>query len=241
MKNFSLVPFALALVACSSGGSNVDLGDNETAKTGQSLSDYEGTWDGYVEAYQFESGSDRLRVALDQNGHGAIQFGDAPPIPPFSNPDLGYPPGTPINFLEYSAEVPEEGFDYPLYDASVTQGRIKFTVWGTDIAADFCAAQTHILPSLAYPSGYTCSLVGDSWAMDDEDTCRGSFPGAGPVDCGQVQTCQKACICSATSCTTLRRPERALVFDGVLRDSGHSLEGTLVAPNERLTVRVTRQ
>ncbi len=241
MNNFRLIPLVLALVACSSAGGNVDLGDNDTAKTGQSLSDYEGIWDGYVEAYRFDSGSDRLRVALDRNGHGSIQFGDAPPIPPFSNPDVGYPPGVPFNFIGYSAAIPHEGFDYPLYDANVTQGRIKFTAWGTDIVADFCAAQIHIVPSLARPTGYTCSLTGDGWAMGDEDTCSNPRT-AEPIDCGQIQTCFKSCNCSETSCTTVRHPGSELVFDGVLRDRGHSLDGTLVLLDaQRVTVRLTRQ
>ena len=58
------------------------------------------TWTGYVEGYQFPSGSNAIRLAfaIDSYGQvaGMVFFGDGPPPPPATDPNVGYPP---VSFL----------------------------------------------------------------------------------------------------------------------------------------------
>ncbi|MEN9581096.1 MAG: hypothetical protein RJA70_4105, partial [Pseudomonadota bacterium] len=129
----------IVLASCSSGSVEpVNLGDDQVDSVELSLSSFEGSWDGYVEAYQFPSGSDRLRIVLDASGHGGIELGEAPPIPPFRDPTKRYPEGVGM----YSEELAFEGFAYPALEAEVIDGRIKLSSELNALYKDFCAAQT---------------------------------------------------------------------------------------------------
>jgi hypothetical protein len=232
----AITPFILALAACSSDASKVDLGDDNRGTVAQSLAAYEGTWDGYAEARTFESGSDRVRITLDAEGNGTIELGDAPAIPPFTDPDSGYPtawhaPGASVSVRDYVE--PHEGFLYPVLEAAVTSGRLKFGFWTTDLVKDWCEAQAPTLLA-STPPGYSCG---------ESAECAPGNPSA----CGQYDTCMSACSCDATSCSSLRDASYKLQLDGALTGDGDTFEGTLLLPGldllndfERVTVRLTR-
>lgn len=251
MKSISIVPLLLlALAACSGDRDNVNLGDDNLGSAAQTLEDYAGVWDGYVEAFQFDSGSDRLRLTLDAQGNGALEFGDQPAIAPFSNPAIGYPeeePFTDPSFIPRYTD-PHEGFAYPVHEAAVTDGRVKLIAWGTDIVSNFCAAQAP-LDSLETPLRYNCSPVGGGIGANATGQCLDSRVGSSTFgmsfDCGVALTCAFGCVCDATSCSAPRRENEELTVDGALKADGNELVGTLLLgpadDKTRVTVRLTKQ
>jgi hypothetical protein len=246
MKLINFVPLALVLTACSTDSGNVDLGDDKVGSSAQTLQDYEGDWDGYAEAYEFPSGSDRLRISLDANGNGTIQFGEAPALAPFTNPNIGYPESDPFDTIGYSPDynAPREGFDYPVHEAGVADGRLRFSARGSDIVRDFCEAQTEIHETGNTPTSYTCSPSGGSYGEGDEgcaDVRVGSSTEGMIFDCGLIKTCFHGCVCDATSCSSRQDPGTEIELDGALTPDDSALVGTLVIPSARITVRLTRQ
>ena len=90
----SLLPHC-ALVLCAGSifgcaGEPAEIGDGPIQVDKSEFRSYAASWDGYVEAYAFESGSDRVRVVLDESGDGWLQVGEGELVPP-TNPDVGYP------------------------------------------------------------------------------------------------------------------------------------------------------
>jgi hypothetical protein len=136
---FVLGALALTPLACSNE-STVDIGGN----TGSKLSDYAASWDGYAEAFQFESGSDRIRIVLDANGQGTLEVGDGPMLPP-PDPDVGWPPGVTLDGLVQNQAVLKVGFRYPIQQARVEANRIQLTVTPAELYRPWCQAQTPIL------------------------------------------------------------------------------------------------
>jgi hypothetical protein len=232
-----LASCVMALNACASN-KPVDLGDDKTGTTAQGLAAYEGDWDGYVEAYKFESGSDRVRITLDAEGHGTIEVGDAPEIPPFTDPNVGYPPTDPGDpYVDSKLYIlPHEGYGYPVGDAAVRRGRISFTFWGTDLQKDWCEAQTSYVVGGGSDPFYSCLPGGVATGSDD--MCVDSL--GNPIDCGFVSTCVEACSCDAAGCTSARRdPQYELQVDAALDADGKTLVGTLLLPDVR-TIRLQR-
>jgi len=221
--------------ACASS-KPVDLGDDKTGATAQGLAAYEGAWDGYVEAYKFPSGSDRLRITLDAEGQGTIEVGDAPAIAPFTDPNVAYPATDPPSL---DAEIsPHEGYGYPVTGAAVHSGRISFTFWTTDLQKPWCEAQT----SYAFDAGgseteYSC-LEGGGWSPTQDGICVDI--GGTPLDCGFASECFNLCVCDASGCTSRRTfYQSELQVDGKLDDDGQTLVGTLLLPDSR-TIRLQR-
>lgn len=245
----AIVPLALALAACSSGEGKVDLGDDATGSTAQGLAAYEGSWDGYAEAREFDGGSDRVRITLDAEGQGTIQFGDAPTMPAFTDPDVGYPTDWQFDSAHYTDRahmLAHEGFGYPVHDAVVSSGRLSFGFWGTDLAKDWCEAHEP-LPDYSQPVGYTCTPAG--YGENDGVCYSGITPETqAEVECGLMRTCLNACECDANSCTSERREGEKMQLDGALTADGDSLVGTLLlvpanegySATERVTVRLSR-
>jgi hypothetical protein len=241
---FALVSLALVLAACGGGDPKVDLGDDNSMSVAQGLAAYQGAWDGYAEAYKFESGSDRVRITLDATGQGTIELGDSPAISPFTDPSVGYPTSWPFDsetYQIYSHSVPHEGFGYPVADAAVTSGRLSFIFWGTDLVKDWCEAHE---PTPGSTCGASRSYGQNGTVCTDE---------AGePIDCGLLKTCAHACTCDEDSCTSRRDEWERMELDGALTADGDELVGTLVVvpashgftgslePQDRVTVRLTR-
>jgi hypothetical protein len=234
-------------LACSDGG-NVDIGTN----TGANLSDYAASWDGHAEAYTFPgTTSDRVRLTLDANGHGHLQFGDAQLLPPATDPNVGYPPGADLTFapLVSGSEV-RDGFEYPVYGVRVETNRVRFGVWSRDLYAGWCSLQTM---TYAIDGGgvYTClppspggtieGGTGMECALLDASRTPEAF------DCLKLALCETVgvCTCSATGCAPEPAPADdtlfPVTFDGALDPGGTTLVGTLVLNVDRVTVRLQRQ
>jgi hypothetical protein len=262
MKRNSLnsITILLGLVAPAvgcSGGGNVNIG--ETQSVGSKLSDYAATWDGYAEAYTFQpSGSDQVHLVLDGSGSGTLHVGDETPLPPPTDPSVGYPPGV-SQGLKYPLW---DNFLYPVHGARVQTDRIQVGINPNDIESAWCALQTPIpdvetntngkgadattttttfygcLPNLGTQSGTTdCALI----AMDGTKT---------PVDCDKLYLCNdiRACNCTADSCSSNWQPagdagpdQYPDELDAALDASGKTLTGTLTLGDVRVTVHLTRQ
>jgi hypothetical protein len=65
---------------------SVNMGDGEIGYDKSSLASYAATWEGYVEAYTFPSGSDKVRVVLDRDGNGHLEVGEGNMAPPATDP-----------------------------------------------------------------------------------------------------------------------------------------------------------
>lgn len=219
--------------ACSGGGS-VDIGEG----TGQALADYAASWDGYAEAYTFSpSGSDRVRLVLDESGQGTMQFGDGPLLPPPADPDVGYPPGDGAAFSGPAGPRPvlREGFLYPVHETMVADKRLRLSVRVSDLYEAWCALQTPV--PLGQDAFGCLPNDGFSWTAD---SC---MVGSMPVDCGKLSLClagSGVCSCTATSCDAQPGPDTP--FDAAFESAGAELVGTLIMPDSgaRVTIRLNR-
>jgi len=167
----AVVGGAFGLLGCSGGG-QANLGDGQVGVTGEKLSDYAGKWDGYVEAFDFGNGSDRLRVELDAQGHGVLRVGNSPDAPVPAEPVLRYPD------LDYqiTAEL-QPALQYPILDGEATAGRITFSVDPNAPYANYCPLFTPVDVSTtgAWPP-WSCSM---DWSS----------------------TCCQHCVCDSTACS----------------------------------------
>lgn len=241
----------LMLVGCSEG--TVDIGKDRNSTTfGEKLSDYDGAWDGYAEAFVFPltNESDRLRIVIDAAGQGTLQIGEgSASVPPVE----ATPPPGPWTRWEESAWTMAPGFAYPLHDLRVDERRLRFTINGSDLFAPWCQAQ---IPTYYEAFGnYACgplSVGSDMFAPVDECfTPATTFPeDREPIECGRAMLCcndrAAACVCTATSCAPASRPELLITADLSLTGEGDDMVGTVVIGNvdpqatERVTVRLSR-
>lgn len=137
----------LGLPACSSGG-DVNLGEDNPVALGEKLTDYSGRWQGYAEAYEFLSGSDRVLLRINDDGQGYAMFGEGTAPAPATNPDIAYPEG--LTLMELVTTVLGHflgGVRYPLHDVIVEQRRIRFRVSSNDLWDDWCGLQEPVLLS----------------------------------------------------------------------------------------------
>ena len=247
LKNsFWLAQVAIATLACSSDP--VDIGD--TGKTGDELSDYAASWEGYAEAYEFDSASDALRIVLDENGNGTFEVGDAPALPPPSDPEVGYPPaGTSSQTNPQPADGLFSGFAYTVLGATVEERRLRFSVYPYEIYREWCELQTPVLDeanSTPERSFYEC--VPNTQQTYRAGQCTFVNPDTGedePIDCGKLGLCSTggACYCTANDCSIpdVSEYRGAIVeVDAALEEDGDELEGTLTVDGN-VTIRLTRR
>jgi len=224
MMRRTLLTVALTVWTCAacSGEPPVDIGDHVT---GSQLSDYAGMWDGYAEAVSFSpSTSDRLRLTIDDNGQGTIEFGDEPLLPPPTDPQVTYPadfasryPGGVLD-TEYRVT---SGFRYPIRALQVVSDHLKLGVLPKDPFSAWCSLQT----SIAIPNGdsvsYSCST--------QVDLCANGFI---------------PCTCSASGCavvppTSSDQPGRyAVQIAAALNERGSELTGTLLISESTREARI---
>lgn len=234
----------LGAAGCSSD-SEVDIGD---ARTGERLTDYAATWEGYAEAYAFSDGSDKVRLELDSQGRGTLQVGDSPLVA--LDAEAGSkPPG-------FSQRSVGAGPQYPI-EANVQEKRLRFQANPEDGFRDWCEAQPPVLYAAEHPGAYSCSpRVSLQGLADTSEICE--VIGSGEtVYCLAPATCWFVCECTEHRCTSEGDPvEKAwkleafglltgsspqTLFDGVLTDGGETLEGTLVMMDQPITLRLQRQ
>lgn len=238
-RYWSLLTITLAL-GCSSSPEN--LGDGELDVDKSQLGSYAATWDGYIEAYSFQSGTDRVHVTLDANGHGSFQVGDGPLLPPPTDPSVGYPQAlrdaTDVGGLGDHTSGIYDGIAYPVENTRIESERLRFTFEPHSAFTEWCELQTSTLDPGATPAFYSCAPSG--WGYKGA-SCTVSVPGnfEEPFDCGKLNICNFGCSCDATSCTS-RTPYDALELDAALDDSGHNLVGTLLTAEGARTLRLKR-
>lgn len=178
-----------------------------------------GTWKGYVESYQFASGSDAiLLVITDEAPHGYIVFGQGTAPPVATDPEVGYPP------LVETSMLPYEGFEYTLRAGDVTGDRVRFEVSSTELWKDWCALQSPIQSS----SGYNCIPSGIFDVSQKPSSCAWHDPESGQwvaIDCAKLHLCMfGVCQCTANACQA--KPENDISFD--LDHEGNALDGSVV-------------
>jgi hypothetical protein len=254
-RPLSLITTLAVLSFGCAGAKPVDIGENTPAKTGESLSDYAATWDGFLEDWTFASGSDRIRLTLDKDGNGTLEAGD----------DVDY--GTPqadVLYAQptyYAQERPfrtlYEGFKYTVLAANVADKRLQLGVDGYEIFSSWCPLETSYLEEpppppdphnpiffqmpMNPPGTYVCNDGTIDGTIDANSatfarpggTCNLDHPDGSQttVDCGQEIYCAFAgapCTCTESGCSVVPESsgfENAL--DGAL-DNSNTFTGTLV-------------
>jgi len=227
-----------ALCACSDSGEK-SLGTDNPADTTLSLEDFAATWEGYIEAYSPPYGSDRIRIVLDEEGQGTVQFGDGDVLPPPTDENVGYPPA---DVRERAGEVFER-IAYPVYESQLEDTRLRLKIDALYPFKDWCALQTPILDEVN--DVYRCvPSVPLTNPNDPEQGCYyspGGDPESGervPIDCAKIDLCIGMCMCTQSGCA-ITEPN-PMKIDGALSDDGNTLEGTIVLLSN-YTIRLTRQ
>lgn len=225
-----------SLLGCASS-ERVNIGD--TAVLGARLSDYAGQWSGYAEAYTWNDGTDSVRVALDGNGQGVLEVGDAIQLPA-PDPNQNFPGGEGDDVKRTPLPV-VSGFSFPIYDATVETQRIRLRARGSDVYQEWCELQT---PQAITGEQGTYNCIGTRAFIQGDTASDGSlFCSYGqartPIDCGKL-ACAYLCDCSQTTCQAADQTKN-LRLDGALAHDGNELVGTLVVDSDRITVRLTRQ
>jgi hypothetical protein len=249
-----LLPLTVAPGACSTDAP-VDIG-HDVAK----LSDYAANWDGYAEAATFpKGGSDRVRLRLDDTGEGTLEIGDAPRVPVPTQAEGGYLLDDVDNKGAGGAGGASgafrDGFQYPVHQARVEAGRIRFGIDPLDLYGAWCKFVSPVVNETA-PSGYACGASGGSRSLDKSpnecefQTASGdpTQPNRIPVDCGIYDLCvgPGVCTCTSTACGPHVIPTDGtsldaypIVVDAAIDATGTSLTGTLAMKSGETTERIT--
>ena len=225
-------------LGCSSSP-NVDLGDGEVGERGDLLSDYAAEWTGYAEAYTFPDETDVVRLTLDENGEGFLEFGDSSPVAPLDTEapeSVDYYDGT--------------GYAYPVA-ATVEQGRLRLTVDADEPYRAWCEAQPPIeLLDVDNNAGggtyYACSPPGGRVPQGDGMCLYISKWDVAETtpdlwNCNALDVCESRCACDANGCTLDGSSRMAI--DAAFEDE-NSLTGTwrvgLGNGERRVTIRLTK-
>jgi hypothetical protein len=236
------VLFAMSALGCGGGG-DVNIGDDgrePTGSLGESLSDYGGSWEGYIEGYMFPDGSDRVRLNLDTQGNGTLVMGnDADPLPA-PDPDAG-PPGWDNGSMTISP-VMLLGYPFEVASATLQSKRIKLATSEPTQYQEWCSLQTPVLDEFnTEEPSYSCVRNVGYTSLEGE-TCHAQDTNE-PVPCAKL-LCQQMCSCTATACSWIG-PRSAPGLDAALGSDGETLVGTLVTnlpgASGSVTVRLERQ
>ncbi|MBN1611900.1 MAG: hypothetical protein JW940_35040 [Polyangiaceae bacterium] len=232
-----LVAASAALCACSD--SEKSLGTDDPVDTTLSLEDFAANWDGYIEAYSLPSGSDRIRVVLDEQGQGTVLFGDGDALAPPTDPDAAYPPSA------AGDEYAKPGFDrvyeriaYPVHGTQLDDTRLRLEIHSYDAVSDWCALQTPFYD--AQNDMYFC-VPNTGGGYEEGTGCFYNGPNGEhiAVSCAKEDLCWGPCTCTQASCSVTQGT--VVKLDGALSDDGTKLEGTIVLNNSPYTIRLTRQ
>lgn len=232
------------MIGCSSSG-NANIGDGELTVDRSALSSYAAEWTGYIEAYTFMSGSDRVRVTLDEQGNGWLQVGAGDVLPPPTDPNIGWPPvltnldpGT----RSLDPDKPLDGIRYPIQGARVESERIRFTIDPFDAFTTWCEMQTPLLHANEVPAGYGCTSAAVLGLAQGTNQCTtGNDNDGNPiiVDCAKAALCFiSVCACDQTACTS--GTGQTVSLDAALDDDGGSLVGSILMPGETEGTRTIR-
>jgi hypothetical protein len=163
------------------------------------------SWTGYVENYQFPSGSDVIKLAYtyDSAGQvtGSVVFGDGVPPAPATDPNVGYPPGLGMEPFSYA---PTEGFSFSIPSGTLASNRLRFGIEVFELWDGWCKLQ----PAPSDDS----NLCVPSWSGGyNAGACYMTSP-AGKyvtIDCGKFSLCfmNRVCTCSPVGCIVPPGPD----------------------------------
>ncbi len=205
-------------------------------------------WSGYVENYQFDSGSDALTVTLSAMSStavtGHVKFG-AGLVGPFTNPEA---PGNGYNGLgQPPYRLAIEGFEYTVVDGTFDGSRLQFSIAETEVWQSWCALQPPIADAVN-PGQYECLPNYGGVGVEGGSTCFLQNPTTGVIErvgCGAAGLCLPPpltiCVCDAHTCG-LDMPAR-VHFD--VQVSGSKMDGSeaglthdlSISPGDDLTSR----
>lgn len=144
------------------------------------------------------------------------------------------------------------GFRYPVHDARIDSGRLRFHVNPSDPFATWCEHQTSYKDtaqvSIPPVDDYYCTPSG-GMGRTDQGCVFDKLDGSPliPIDCGKAYLCHDssslACACSASGCTVDSHESGFTHLDAALDPAGAGMVGTLLPADSaipRLTVRLTR-
>ena len=160
-----------------------------------------GAWTGYIENYQFPTGSDSIDIVVSQQPDGSLSgsltFSDEPPPPP-PVANVGYPPiGGKFPLNPASAE----GFVFTARNVSWEDGRLQMGISTFDIWSAWCSLQT---PQQWSPGQYGCAASpGGSTNLPGCGCCGYATSDGTEIqeDCGMMQLCGvSVCTCTAMAC-----------------------------------------
>lgn len=237
IQSFLILCGSLALVGgsgCSSDG--VSVGDGTTAGVDKAaLETYAANWDGYVEAYKFESGSDRLRIVLNEDGSGNLQVGDGSLLVPITTTD-----GFPDEMVQGQYFLWDQRA-YPLVGARISGDRLRFLIQPTAPYAAWCAEQTpNPIVDTDGSEAYSC-LHSTSILQPDVSVniCYDQADQSKPVDCNWAHLCG-SCTCTESDCSNEKLSYQNIEVDAVLSDDGTELEGTIAIVHPEPVARTIR-
>jgi hypothetical protein len=247
IKSVLIVVSALggaSIIGCASSD-KANIGDGELTVDKNALSSYAAEWTGYVEAHTFLSDNDQVRVTLDGQGNGWLQvgIGSTPPGP--TDPAVGWPPvlaAMSIDDVNTYASYLFDGIRYPIRGARVELERIRLTVNSYDAYTAWCGLQTPMLHTDETPARYGCTAESGYEIPTGTNACATGVDANGApivVDCAKAVLCMgTVCSCDQSACRSGAGQDVQL--DAALDDTGTTLVGTILMPDEAVGARTIR-
>jgi hypothetical protein len=243
----SLCLLAWAISACSSGVVNIGEKPDAAVATG-----VVGTWDGYVEAYTFIDGSDRVRLQINGDGTGTIRFGDLPVWTVPTDPHVDFLTANHKASHNSSSTLGSwlSGYNYPLESIQITGARLRAAIWPMQPFDQWCNQQTPTPNERA--GGYWCGPkciyydrrptaeagVDACYTFDSCPTNSSTLDQANvPVSCDWLGLCDVSgvCDCTADKCSLdTYLTYRARGVDATLGNDPTTLSGTLSLPEQNV-------
>ncbi len=219
----NLIAATVLLVGCNPTVEPIVTGSTSSGAGGHGNGGPE-VWKGYVEAYEFEDGTDSLTITVAGNPPIAkIVMGDHAIYPPPTDPNV---PSPPVYRGDDLAGHDVTGFEFTGIATSITSTRMTFSVNPAEQWNAWCALETPV----SWPSGsYEC-LPDTSEMTSGEPSVQCEINGPTnptPVDCGKLYLCLDAmvCQCTMTSCAVPVPPKGDLQFDVAI--NGTHADGSL--------------
>jgi len=252
---YPLAGLLLALVACSGttvndGGGSAGNSGGDSGGGSSSASPLSGTYSGYLENYAFSDGSDavvmKLAFSASNSVTGTIYFGTGSPLPPATDPTVGYPPGYGESGPD-SYAWPLERFDFTVLGGTYASPRVEVSLQPTEVWKHWCEIQTVTYPWFSNDSredggcgsmlGYGCLPNHVSWQSGGSGSCawQSCDTAMTHIDCGKLALCSPwpgTCTCTATSCSMPLPSKGPIAFDmtfaaGALDGSVTWIDGNL--------------
>lgn len=201
-----------------------------------------GTWTGYSEDFLFKP-IDKYQVEIagvDAMGSlcGSVTFGEADPLPPATDPEAAYPPGSDPTLLKGSGlQDLWPGATYSITDGVQRDAVVRFRVSSQEVMNGWCSLQTSYtigvdgqdhfcLPERGFGVGFEPSGMTTTCSVTSADGTQFTTTGA------RCYQCMSSCVCSESGCTS--NMDNPITFDLTLSQDGNELIGTVGSTSLRL-------